>query len=98
VFISYLSDGPDKVELTPAAYNYSIEEGDDLHDITCKAACEPNCGIKWIKDGKTEISSNGKLNLNNVTRDINGTYTCIAKNTATAATTNASIVLDVKCK
>lgn len=98
MFISYLSDGPDKVELTPANTTYSIEEGTDLPEITCTATCEPTCDIIWVNERKTEMSAEGKLNLHNVTRERNGTYTCIAKNAATSARTNASIVLDVKCK
>ncbi|KAK3102555.1 hypothetical protein FSP39_012161 [Pinctada imbricata] len=80
-------NGPNAVDVRPKKQMFVMKEGESFDKISCSAQCNPECVIQW------KFNSNGtnstfedfgnqgnRLLLDNVTRDMAGTYRCVAQN------------------
>lgn len=83
------------MELIPPINNYTIKEGTQLEDITCRANCTPACSFSWLKNGQ-DYQVKPIISLGQVSVSDAGTYKCTASNGQNR--TEVSFVLDVQCE
>ncbi|XP_076438582.1 hemicentin-2-like [Babylonia areolata] len=72
--------GPeDTITFKPPGNSQSILEGETL-EVTCSADCLPTCSYTWYLASRRLETTEGVLEVSDVTRDDAGTYTCHADN------------------
>lgn len=65
--------------LSPNKTSLTVDEGDNVLDVTCEADCQPDCFLMWITP-TGQVKSNGILRLPKINRTQAGTYLCNASN------------------
>lgn len=73
-----LTDRPSNVVLNPNRSEIVVNEFDEIGPVHCSADCVPSCTYIWTGTGMNENIP--ILQIVNISRTQNGTYTCIAKN------------------
>ncbi|XP_060606174.1 hemicentin-1-like [Ruditapes philippinarum] len=93
----YVIYGPDadSLKLNPSQSSYTENKGTSLNDITCSAACYPNCIYTWTKFGSQFIESD-ILSLGTLDKDKAATYTCTAYNPTTKHNISTSVIVHVR--
>ncbi|KAK7495372.1 hypothetical protein BaRGS_00013311 [Batillaria attramentaria] len=72
--------GPDEVRMFPDEQQLYPVRGSSV-SLKCWATCNPECTYTWYSRGSRELdSTDGELDLKNVTTSDTGEYTCVASN------------------
>ena len=93
--ISFYSDGPLAVSVSPQNKTYTQVEGSVI-DVTCSAQCWP-CTYRWTGQGSW-VSNGPRLHVTNLRRVHHGQFTCTVTNSKTNLQQNVYINVQVICK
>lgn len=93
-FASFL-DGPREAVLSVNS-TYTIKEGDSSKSISCTADCYPDCRVHWTRE--EDGNSSTVIFPDTVTRNMSGTYTCVAVNPESSNASISTLSLTVQCK
>ncbi|XP_050414978.2 hemicentin-1 [Patella vulgata] len=82
---SEISDGininvkfsPEKINIKPEGVSAPVNEN---VSVSCTSDCKPECKYEWKKQDGDVISTGNILNMVNIERTNDGTYTCTASN------------------
>ena len=73
-----------------------VSEGDRL-DLECDITnSHPLPSIRWVYPGGQTFTKD--IEINNITRNMAGTYTCIATTTFSDSTVNTSVHITILCE
>jgi len=93
--ISFYSDGPSAISVSPQNQTYTQVEGSVI-DVTCSAHCWP-CTYRWTGTGSW-VSNGPRLHITNLRRVHHGQFICTVTNSRTNLQQNVNIVVQVICK
>ena len=76
---AYVVDGPSEVRLFPDEQQvYPVQ--DSTVSLKCWAVCNPDCSYTWYRGSTVLPTTDGELDLRNVTTGDSGNYLCLASN------------------
>ena len=76
----------------------TVTEGSTLQ-LDCNASNSvPQPTVQWVGLAGVVIRDGGDLEIRNISRNMTGTYTCVATQTTTNATMNSTASVVVQCK
>ena len=98
-----LTDGPDRLVLSPSAESVNITEGSNLGPIVCSAECRPNCNYYWKYRKRrvrfSDIDSPQSLEIYDITREQSGKYICHVNHpNETSRVNRTDVMVTVHCK
>ena len=70
-------------------------EGSRLHLFCDGSNSAPQPTLQWISPNGKVVGESGELTIVNVTRNVTGTYTCVATFNGSTATMNTSVDITI---